>query len=113
MEEEMGTRTVTFKRTWGGQLINVWIYHPDDVAEKLIFTNNFASSVLDDAAEYLLFWIAAGMAGTELTIEHRIEGPGAEFKPLVKDWKIPPRPGAPLGAILTYQDSRKFKLGGA
>ena len=106
----MATRTVTFKRSWGGQLINVWIYHPDDVTEKLIFTNNFASSALDDATEYLLFWIAVGGEGTELKIERKVEGVDADFKALVKDWKIPPKPGSPHGAILTYQDSAKFKL---
>ena len=60
----VATQTVTFKRKWDGMLVNCWIIHPDDVTEKLIFTNNFASSSLDDQTAYTLVWYASGEVGS-------------------------------------------------
>lgn len=105
----MTTRTVTFKKTWEGMVINFWIQHPKNVTEKLIFTNGFASSSLDDATEYDLHWIASAEAGTELKLERKVFGVDEDFKELVK-WKMPRKPGAGLGEILTYSKTIKFKL---
>jgi hypothetical protein len=101
----MATKSVMFKRKWGGSFINCWVVHPD-TTEKLIFTNGFAASALDDGTNYQFMWFASGEAGSELTIEFKV-GSG-KYREIVKEWKMPA--GGVPGEILSYQDSRPFKL---
>jgi hypothetical protein len=104
----MATKTVTFTRTWSGIAVNCWIYHPDHTTEKLVFTNDQASSSLAVGADYTFFWIAVGQAGSALDIDYQVQG-GAS-KSLVSKWKIPAGPGDPPGKIITYQDLKHFSI---
>jgi hypothetical protein len=102
----MATTTVTFKRTFDGRFVNVWIHHPDGVTEKLIFTNGFASSSMTAGTEYHLLWVAAGVEGSKLSIEKRTGG-GAASK-IVDGWKIPPKPGSAPGQVLVRTGQEEF-----
>lgn len=102
----MTTRTITFKRSFSGRTVNLWVHHPNGVTEKLIFTNSFASSSLSAGEQYVLLWVAAGEAGSTLSVQRRAEG--EPFADVVKDWKIPPRAGSAAGQILVRTDQKDF-----
>ena len=103
----MATQTVEFKRKWDGMLVNCWIKQGDEKRKKLPFTNDFATASLDDAVTYRMIWEATGEAGTELTIEYKVQGT-QDFKTVVKEWKMPPKSGAVPGELLTRRDEVSF-----
>jgi hypothetical protein len=107
----MPTRTVAFKREESAGLVtNLWIYHPGNVTEKLIFTNDKAASALEENVSYTLLWIMDGTAGSELKVNMKVHGTDQDYRPLVTSSKIPPRPGTPPGQPLTYQDFQPFSI---
>jgi hypothetical protein len=107
----MPTRTVSFIREESDNLVtNLWIYHPGNVTEKLIFTNDKAASALAEGTAYKLLWIMDGVAGSELKVKFKVQGSNAEYLPLVSSSKIPRKPGTPAGQPLTYQSFINFTI---
>jgi hypothetical protein len=106
----MSTFPVAFRRSESDGLVsNLWIYHPGNVAEKLIFTNDHAASMLQEGVTYRLFWIMDGHEGDELAVEARVLGKDDDFRAMAAS-TIPQVPGSPPGARLAWQDYVSFTI---
>jgi hypothetical protein len=108
----MAQRTVTFKRTEGGELIvsNLWIRPHEQPREKLEFNNNNEAKYdLDEGLPHRLTWTMLGPVDAELKVERKI-GPDGDLADLVKSSKIPARPGVPPGQPRGHRGAKTFTI---